>query len=252
MAMASALGTILWGATVLVPEYCLAIWADANTLGTPSLGVLIILISAIPAFLLLPLFVIYLLQYLGRVLVSSARGDCLPPRLPDRNFEGFFHGLSPWLIWLVLGAAVGLLPCAVLFSTGDQPFSSRPFLAWSLVLLGMPYALAALMLSFLHDRPMACAPTGVLMALPRHGGALLPTLVLATFLLGMAGALCLGLFALRDRFVWVYLIMALPWWILAVWIAIVTMRLLGLNYYRYADTLKWHGKHPRWGVRWKL
>jgi hypothetical protein len=252
MAMAAAMGTIFWGAMVLVPEYCLGIWADASTLGTPSMGMLIILISAIPVLLLFPLLLIYILQYLGRVLVSSARGDCLPPRMPDRNFEGFLHGLSPWLTWLVLGAAVGLLPCALLLSTGDQPFSNRPFLAWSLVLLGMPYALAALMLSFLHDRPLACAPPGVLMALLGDGGKLLPTLVKATALIGLGAMLFLVLLMLRDGHFWVYLLTALPWWVLAIWIAIVDMRLLGLHYHRHKETLKWHGKHPRWGIKWRL
>ena len=140
VAIAVVMGSIFWGFTILLPEYCLAIWADANSLGTPSMGMLVVLISAIPALLLLPLFVIYLLQYLGRVLVSNARGDLVPPRMPDRNFDGIFHGLSPWLIWLVLGVSVGLLPFALLISLGDRSLSDRPIAAVSLLILGAAYA----------------------------------------------------------------------------------------------------------------
>ena len=112
--MVTVMGTTFWGFTILVPEYCLGVWADASAMGTPSMGMLVILISAIPALLLLPLVVIYLLQYLGRVLVSSAMGDTVPPRTPDRNFDGLFSGLSPWLIWLVFGGLLGLSPLVLL------------------------------------------------------------------------------------------------------------------------------------------
>ena len=71
LAMVAVMGVAFWGFTILVPEYCLSVWADASTLGTPSMGMLVILISALPALLLFPLIVIYLLQYLGRVLVSA-------------------------------------------------------------------------------------------------------------------------------------------------------------------------------------
>ena len=118
LAMVAIMGAIFWAFTILVPEYCLGVWDDANALGTPSMGMLVILISALPALILFPLALIYTLQYLGRVLVSSAMGETVPPRTPDRNFEGFFSGLYPWFIWLVFGAAVGLLPLllSVLFT----------------------------------------------------------------------------------------------------------------------------------------
>ena len=252
VAIAVVMGSILWGFTILLPEYCLAIWADANSLGTPSMGMLVVLISAIPAILLLPLFLIYLLQYLGRVLVSSARGDLVPPRMPDRNFDGFFHGLSPWVIWLVLGVSVGLLPFTLLIALGDRSLSDRPIAAVSLLILGAAYALVALMLSFLHDRPLACAPPGVLSALLHHGGTLMPALLKASALLGLGAVSFVLLRSLRTSQYWIYLISALGWWVLSVWLAIVVMRLLGVHYVRNQATLKWHGKDPRWGIRWRL
>lgn len=252
LAMTLFMGFIFWALTFLVPEYCLGIWADATSLGTPSMGMLVILISVIPAILLCPLLLSYILQYLGRVLVSSAQGDCAAPRLPDRDFEGIFSGLGPWLIWLVLGAGVGLAPCAWLDWMGGRVFHDRPFLSSSLLLLGVTYAFTSLMLSFLHDRPLACAPGGVALALWQDGATLLPALVKAAALLGLSAALFHGLFTLRAQHFWIYLMAALPGWVLTIWTAIVEMRLLGLQYYRHKDILKWHGMHPRWGVRWRL
>ena len=83
---------------------------DADSMGVPTIGHFIALISILPVVILFPLAIFYWLQYLGRVLVSSAMGETSPPRTPDRNFDGFFNGISPWLIWLVLGVFVGVLP----------------------------------------------------------------------------------------------------------------------------------------------
>ena len=162
LAMVAIMGAIYWVFTILVPEYCLGVWDDANALGAPSMGMLIILISALPALLLLPLALIYTLQYLGRVLVSSARGETVPPRTPDRNFEGFFSGLYPWFIWLVFGAAVGLLPLLLSALFTDFAILSDPVRAAGLAMLGLPYALMALMLAFFHDHPLAATPAGVI------------------------------------------------------------------------------------------
>ena len=98
---------VFWLFIVLVPEYCLSLVGDAESMGMPTIGHLIALISVLPFALLFPLVIFYWLQYLGRVLVSSAMGETRPPRSPDRNFDGFFSGMSPWLVWLVLGVSVG-------------------------------------------------------------------------------------------------------------------------------------------------
>ena len=98
---------VFWAFTVLVPEYCLTLVGDAESMGAAALGHLIALISILPFVLLFPLLIFYWLQYLGRVLVSSAMGETRPPRSPDRNFDGFFSGMSPWLVWLRWGFRLG-------------------------------------------------------------------------------------------------------------------------------------------------
>ena len=177
MAMNVIIAIAFWCFTILVPEYCLSIWADANALGAPSMGMLVILISGIPALLLLPLILIYLLQYLGRVLVSTAMGETVPPRTPDRNFDGFFAGLSPWFTWLILGFPVGLLPLAVFAFSSEQPILGNLFVVGCLIVVAVPYLIVSLMMSFLHDHPLAANPLGVFGVLLRHGGPFVPTLL---------------------------------------------------------------------------
>ncbi len=177
LAMVAVMGVTFWGFATLVPEYCLGVWADASALGTPSMGMLVILISAIPALLLLPLIIIYMLQYLGRVLVSSAMGDTAPPRMPDRNFDGLFSGLYPWLTWVIFGGLISLFPLVLFAFLEDQPILEKPLLIVGLMMLGLPYAMTSLMMSFLHDRPLAAAPPEVIYAWLRHGRSFFPTLL---------------------------------------------------------------------------
>jgi hypothetical protein len=250
--MVAIMGTAFWGFTILVPEYCLSVWDDANALGTPSVGRLVILISAIPGLFLFPLILIYMLQYLGRVLVSSAMGDTVPPRTPDRNFDGFLTGLYPWLIWLALGAFVGLFPLlfAVLFV--DQAILGNPVSTVGLVLLGLPYAEVALMMSFLHERPLAVTPWRVVGALLRHGGSFLPTVLKVTASLGLATVIFALVLTLRASHFWLYILAGLGCWTMALWIAIVAMRIMGVHYFYHKESLAWNPERPRWGVAWRL
>ena len=94
LAVIATASTIFWVFMILVPEYCLTLMGDADMMGTPTVGKLIALISILPVAFLLPFAVIYWLQYLGRVLVASAMGETIPPRSPDRNFDGFLNGLA--------------------------------------------------------------------------------------------------------------------------------------------------------------
>ena len=250
--MVAIMGAIFWAFTILVPEYCLGVWDDANALGAPSMGMLVILISALPALLLFPLALIYTLQYLGRVLVSSAMGETVPPRTPDRNFEGFFSGLYPWLIWLVFGAAVGFLPLLLSVLFTGFAILSDPVRAASLAMLGLPYVLVALMMSFLHEHVMAATPMGVIGALLRHGSSFLPAMIRATAVIGLAAMMFVVVLSMRAGHFWVYIVAALGCWAVAIWTSIVVMRFLGVHYFWHQDRLKWHGRKSRWGVAWRL
>jgi len=252
LAVIAGSSVIFWIFLIVVPEYCLTLMGDADMMGTPTLGKLIALISILPVAFLLPFAILYWLQYLGRVLVASAMGETIPPRSPDRNFDGFFHGLSPWLIWLVLGGLVGLLPLISYFLSLSKAADGSFLLGLVLVLLGLPYILMALMMTFLHDDPMAAKPWGVLGAMFRLGGSFgLLCLFIASALALGAGTFLIALL-LRASYFLVYLVVCLGCWVVGVWISIVVMRILGTYYDLHKESLLWHRERPRWGVIWKL
>ncbi len=237
LAMVVIPAIVFWVCTNLVPEYCLGLWADANMLGTPSMGMLVILISSLPVAFLLPLIAVYMLQYLGRVLVSSAMGDTVPPRTPDRNFEGFLRGLGPWFIWLVLGVGVGFLPLALYAFCAKRSIAAEPLLPLVLVMSGLFYAQVALLMAFLDNGPLAVSPPRVIGAILRHGGSFLPTFLKVSVVLGLGAAAFLLILPLRAGHYWLYLLMALGCWNMAIWGALVAMRILGLHEFHHKNSL---------------
>lgn len=251
LAMVAILGTAFWVSTVLIPEYCLGLWRDANALGTPSMGMLVILITVLPVVIALALAFIYWLQYLGRVLVASASGDTSPPRTPDRNFDGLLSGLGPWFLWLLLGGVIGLGPLAAYrLLAGDDSWDLRIGLA--LVVLGLPYAQMALMLTFLHDDDFAATPGRVLGAIFQLNVAYLSTCLINAAAIVVVAAGFAGALALRPHLFGLYVLAGLASCFLLVWVSIVVMRILGNLYYRHRKDLRWHRKRPRWGVTWGL
>ena len=82
LAMVAAVGFISWIFAVLVPEYCLQAMADSSSMGAGLIGLLFVLIALMPVVFLGPFVISYWLQFLGRVLVSSAMGECARPACP--------------------------------------------------------------------------------------------------------------------------------------------------------------------------
>jgi hypothetical protein len=179
-------------------------------------------------------------------------GDSVPPRTPDRNFDGFFNGLYPWFIWLGLGVLVGFSPLLYAAWFADQAILGNPLLMSGLVIFGLFYAEVALMMSFLHERPFAATPWHVAGSLLRHVGSFLPMTFAVTVVLGLAALSFAAALLLRPGAFWLYLLAVLGCWIMAIWVAIVAMRIMGVHYFHHTDSLGWNRKRPRWGVAWRL
>ncbi len=252
LAVIASLTAILWLFTILVPEYCLGLMGDADQMGTPTIGKLIALISILPVAFLLPFAVFYWIQYLGRVVVASAMGETIPPRTPDRNFDGFFSGLGPWFAWLFLGLGVGLLPallCRQLLSS-ENPVTH--LLALGFAGLGLPYILAALLMTFVHDDSLAAKPASVLVALFQLGSSFLFLCAFAAVLVAAAAGIFALVFQLRQNYFKTYIFACVQCWAFSVWITIVVMRILGNHYHPRRKALGWNLDRPRWGAVWKL
>jgi hypothetical protein len=252
MGVIALLSPAFWILGIVVPEYCLYMMTESDSMGVPTLGKFLVVLSALPVLFLLPFVVLYWLQYLGRVLVSSAMGETAPPRSPDRNFEGFFRGLSPWLISLVLGVPPSLAPIVSYLYKLPSKADFSGWIALGCGLLGLPYLAMALMLSFIHDNVLAAMPWNVIIAILRVFFSFMRRcLAVAGVLLVGIGAFALAL-VLRAHAFWVYLPVALlnVMLMLALWV--VMMRMLGTFYYQQRKTLRWHRASPRWGITWRL
>jgi hypothetical protein len=246
------LSLVWWIMLTLVSEYCFTLMGDAEMLGASLMGKLLLLLTILPVAFLFPFSFLYCLQYLGRVLVASAMGETHPPRTPDRNFDGFFTGMSPWLIWLTLGVAVGLLPAAVYFQLSTSTGLAHVLTVVALGLAGIPYMLMALMMTFVHDHPLAATPFKVFGALLKLGGSfLLLCLFVVSAMLLLIPIVAL-LLVVRNYLFWIYLLLAIGGWAALNWLLIAVMRAIGNYYHHHKDSLRWNREHPRWGVRWRL
>ena len=253
LAAIASSSVIFWVFLTLVPEYCLTLMGNADTMGVPTLGKFIALVSILPVVFLLPFAFFYWLQYLGRVLVASAMGETIPPRLPDRNFDGFLNGMGPWLIWSVLGLVPGLLPL-ILYGLTLSTASEGS----SLVALALSVARVALYRDGPDDDVFARSfhgrdTAGGYGCHPPARRSLRKTLFNR---LARRSRSAQGRFSsrscLRTHHFWLYLVACLGCWVLVDWILVVVMRVLGTYYDRHKQALLWNRERPRWGVIWKL
>ena len=242
----AALGVTFWVMGTLLPEYCIALLADGEMLGTPSMGRLVALISALPVMILIPFALGYWLLYLSRVLTASGAGEAAPPRPPDRNFDGVVGGLTPWLLWLFLGVIVGLLPLATYGGAVLAGAVWNVRVAVGLGLLGFPYALMALLMTFLHDDALAANPWAVVAAMTRYAPTFLVLCVTTVIMLGVPVAAFAGTFLLRARHFPLFVVASLACWFLLAWCSIVVMHMLGTYYAHRRDRLEWQHERPRW------
>ncbi|WP_435008773.1 hypothetical protein P12x_000035 [Tundrisphaera lichenicola] len=244
VAIASAIGGMLWLMGTLVPEYCIGLMADAEGLGALPMGHLVSIVTAMPVLLLAPLVATYWLQYLGRVLVSSAEGERNPPRPPDRNVDGVLGGMASWVIWVALGLSVGMLPLAM----GGLGTAWNPERTIGLGLAGLPYALMALLLTFLHDDDFAASPWRVIGGLLRVGPSFLILSLVVAATLGAGAMAFVGVLRLREGYFSLYIALSLGCWILLVWLTLVAMQTLGSYFYARKDRMKWRRARPWWEV----
>jgi hypothetical protein len=244
VAISSAVGVSLWVLATLVPEYCIALMSDADGLGALPMGHLVGIVTSLPFALVAPLVAAYWLQYLARVLVSASEGERNPPRPPDRNLDGMLGGLLSWVAWVVLGLSIGALPLVA--GCLGRPWN--PERALGLGLIGVPYALMALLLTFLHDDDFAARPWAVAWNLLRVGPSfLLVSLVTAATLGAGAGAVA-GMLRLRQAHFGWYFAVSLGAWLFLVWLTLAAMHTLGVYFYARRDRLKWRRPRPWWEV----
>jgi hypothetical protein len=188
----------------------------------------------------------FTLLYLGQVLVSSALGEVQHPRYPRWDVHEIFRGLGRWFWAFVAGVGAGLIPAvAYWMACGDLDPLDVVILV-ELLAVGAVYAQMALLASLLHDDPLGANPFTVIQGIIRIGWSYArPCLVSGVALTFLIAAFA-GLFHITQP-----LLAALglwAFWVLALYLAMVALRVLGLCYHERCRALGWFRERPRWGA----
>jgi hypothetical protein len=199
--------------------------------------------AIIPSFIGLIVIFGYTLLYLGAVLVSSAAGEVDHPRWPEADLYEIIRGLSRWVSAAILGGGLGGVP-AVLYWIYCGPLDLLDWVVFlDLAVLGMGYALMALVAALLFDDLLAGNPITVCQAIWRVGLAWIrPCLVMVVALV-----LAFGSFSLVLWFRAPILVFLTLWatWAFVLYESIVVMRILGLEYRRHARKIGWFRESRR-------
>jgi hypothetical protein len=188
----------------------------------------------------------FTLLYLGQVLVSSALGEVHHPRWPRWDLHEMFRGLWRWFWAFVAGVGGGFIPAvAYWIACGDLDPLDVVILV-ELLALGAVYAQMALLASILHDDPLGANPVTVIQGIVRIGWSYARPCLVSGVALALVIAAFAGLFQIKQP-----LLAALglwAFWVLALYLAMVALRVLGLCYHERCRALGWFRERPRWGV----
>lgn len=186
----------------------------------------------------------YTLLFLGRVAASSALGDCHHPRWPDWELSDVLFGLGRWVWAGLVGVAVGGFPAVAYWVyCGDVDLFDALILG-DLLAVGAAYALMALLASILHEDALAANPFTVLVAIRRVGWGYAPPCLLAGFAAVLAVTVLSA--ALKVEVPWLSAFLFWAFWFLALYEAMVVLRVLGLFYRTHAGALGWFHERSRW------
>jgi hypothetical protein len=188
----------------------------------------------------------YALLFLGRVVASSAVGEVHHPRWPDWELSSILFGLGRWVWAAFVGVAVGGFPAAAYWMyCGDVDLFDALILA-ELAAVGAVYALMALLASILHEDARAANPVTVLGAIVRVGWSYCQPCLLAGASVVVAVTLLSAAFEVQNSALSAFLFWL--FWVVALYEAMVVLRVLGLFYRAHARELGWFRDRTGWGV----
>jgi hypothetical protein len=246
----------LWGATgvallVIFPPllwfasqpFLMAVEAPSAGQSPFGIGVLFLLFPPVLAF---GAVFGYLLLYLGRVAASSALGEVHHPRWPDWDLSAIVFGLGRWLWAGLTGGVVGGVPAVVYWVyCGEVDLFDYLILA-ELLAVGAVYALMALLASILHEDALAANPVTVAAAIWKSGWGYAQPCLLAGFAVVVAATLLGATFKVKAN--WLSAFLFWVFWVVALYEAMVVLRVLGLFYHKHARELGWFRGRTGWGV----
>jgi hypothetical protein len=190
----------------------------------------------------------YALVFLGYVLVSSALGENDHPRWPEWHPADIAEGIFRWFWASLLGVAIAAVPFALFWWLDHGKLEWFHWVVFgSLVVAGAGYAQMALAASLLHENLLAANPVTVVAGILRIGWAYLHTAVLAGMGLAVTVLGVWGLLFKMPR-MWMEAVAIWAYWFFVLYLAMVSLRTLGLTYHAHALDLLWFRRRPRWAT----
>ena len=219
---------------------------DPFNRGNWALGLLVLPIF-VPMLFSFAMVFGYALVYFGQMFVASALGEPDHPRWPDWDPHEISQGVARWLWAGVFGLAIGGFPVVVYWlNCGDIDWFDRVII-FDLVVIGAGYSLMALSASLLHDTLAAANPVTVVSAIVQVGwDYVMPSLAGGLAFLLAAGAIWGVLFRIASMKLAVLALWG--FWVLALYLMMVVLRMVGLTYHAHARRLVWFTGRPRWGT----
>ncbi|CAN5796174.1 hypothetical protein BH23PLA1_BH23PLA1_26970 [soil metagenome] len=210
-------------------------------------GAMLLIVGFAVPMIVLALFVLgYCCLVLGRFLMTSAWGEVLHPLWPRGDVFENLNALGRWAWATLIGGAIGGLPALVYWmNCGPVDWLDRIVLV-ELAALGAAYAQMALVGTLLHEDILATNPLTVFRAIARIGWEYLrPCLVT-----GASVTILAVLLALASEIPNGFLLLLSLWliWVVGLYLVLVSLRVLGLCYFRNADRIGWFRERPRWGA----
>jgi hypothetical protein len=209
-----------------------------------ALGLLIVPVL-LPMFFSFAMTFGYAILFLGHVLVSSALGDIDHPRWPEWHPADISEGLCRWFWAALFGVMLGGIPIAYYWLHCGQIDWFDWFVFGELIMFGAGYAQMALAASLLHENIIAANPITVFSSIFRLGVAYLRPCLVASITLVLSGLGVWGLFYKLPH-MWMEAVALWVYWILTLYGAMVTLRMMGLTYHAHALDLSWFRRRPRW------
>lgn len=107
-----------------------------------------------------------------------------------------------------------------------------------LIMLGTAYALMALAASLLHENIIAANPITVVSSILRLGVGYLPACLVTSVALVLTGLGVWGLFYKMPS-MWIEALALWGFWVMVLYSAMVSLRMMGLTYHAHALDLSW-------------
>jgi hypothetical protein len=214
--------------------------------GDWKLGLLIVPVMIPVIFSFLMIFG-YAIVFLGHVLVASSLGENDHPNWPEWHPADIAEGLLRWIWAMVVGLLIGAGPI-VLYWYNCGEIDVFDWLVFSgLIMMAAGFGQMALAASLLHENIVAANPITVLVAIVRIGWPYLWPCLLAGIALAFT---VLGVFGLLYKMpkMWMEAVALWVYWVLVLYMGMVSIRMMGLTYHAHAPDLGWFRRRPRWAT----